>query len=63
MLTYATQTNYPTGATLECVSTNTAYAMSALLPGEGGTVNWCVDSTGASKRNATDLIGSGDAVC
>ena len=63
MLTYATQTNYPTGATLECVSTNTAYAMSALLPGEGGTVNWCVDSTGASQRNAADQIGAADPDC
>src|SRR3989344_1230515 len=63
MLSYATQSNYPTNATLECVSTGTAYAMSALLPGEGGTNNWCVDSTGASKKNGTYLIGSGDAVC
>lgn len=63
---YTTQANYPAGATLECVSVgtpSTSYAVSALLPGEGGTVNWCVDSTGASKRNATDLIGAGDATC
>ena len=62
MLTYTTASNYPTGATLSCVSVgtpSTAYAVSAVLPGAGG--NWCVDSTGASKINGT--IGSGDAVC
>jgi len=63
MLEYATQSNYPTGATLECVSTGTGYAISALLPGAGGTNNWCVDSSGASQLNATDLIGSGDVDC
>lgn len=63
MATYSDQTKYPTGATLECVSTGTAYAMSALLPGAGGTNNWCVDSTGASSQKATDTIGSADAVC
>ena len=66
MLTYTTQGNYPTGATLECVLVGTpatAYAVSALLPGAGGTNNWCVDSTGQSKLNATDLITTGDAVC
>jgi len=63
MSSYALQANYPAGATLECVTTATAYAMSALLPGEGGTANWCVDSTGKSQRNATDLIGPGDASC
>ena len=66
MLAYTTSTNYPAGATLECVLVGTpatAYAISALLPGAGGTNNWCVDSTGQSKLNATDLIGAGDAVC
>lgn len=63
MVEYATQANYPSSATLECVSTGSAYAMSALLPGLGGTNNWCVDSSGASQLNATDLIGSGDADC
>ena len=63
---YTTQANYPAGATLECVTVgtpSTAYAVSALLPGEGGTINWCVDSTGKSERNTTDDIGSGDAGC
>jgi prepilin-type N-terminal cleavage/methylation domain-containing protein len=66
MLTYTTQTNYPTNATLECVLVGTpatAYAVSALLPGAGGTNNWCVDSTGQSKLNATDQITTGDATC
>ncbi len=66
MSQYTNATNYPTLATLECVSVgtpSTAYAVSALLPGEGGTVNWCVDSTGASKRVPTDSIGSTDAGC
>ena len=63
MATYSDSANYPTGATLECVSTGTNYAMSGLLPGAGGTINWCVDSTGASSQRATDTIGAGDANC
>ena len=66
MATYTNSANYPAGATLECVTVgtpSTSYAISALLPGVGGTNNWCVDSTGQSKLDATDLIGSGDAVC
>ncbi|MBI1974669.1 MAG: type II secretion system protein [Candidatus Zambryskibacteria bacterium] len=59
MVNYTTAGNYPTGATLTCVSTGTGYAVSALLPGAGG--NWCVDSLGTSKSAGT--IGSGDAVC
>ena len=57
---------FPAGATLECVTVgtpSTAYAISALLPGAGGTNNWCVDSRGTSRQNATDLIGAGDAQC
>ena len=49
MVQYATQGNYPTGATLTCRSSATAYAVSALLPGLGGTNSWCVDSLGKSK--------------
>ncbi|MDZ4205934.1 MAG: type II secretion system protein [Patescibacteria group bacterium] len=59
-------TNYPTGATLTCVLVGTpatSYAVSALLPGAGGTNNWCVDSTGQSRLDATQLIAAGDAVC
>ena len=62
MASYATQANYPTGATLSCNSTAAAYAVSALLPGAGGTNSWCVDSKGASKSE-TAAIGSGVVVC
>ena len=53
MLDYATQANYPTNATLSCFSSAGAYAVSALLPGVGGTNSWCVDSTGKSIPRAT----------
>ena len=55
MSTYATQANYPTGATLTCYSTAGAYAMSAFLPGVGGTNSWCIDSLGFSKIRATPI--------
>ena len=58
MVQYATQANYPTGATLTCYSTAGAYAMSALLPGVGGTNSWCVDSQGNSKARATAVAGT-----
>jgi len=63
---YTTQANYPTGATLECVTVgtpSTKYAVSALLPGESSPINWCVDYSGKSQRNTTDNIASGDADC
>ena len=66
MLTYTTAGNYPTGATLTCVllgTPATSYAVSALLPGAGGTINWCVDSTGKSEQNATQDIAAGDTAC
>ena len=65
MASYATQANYPTGATLTCVTlaSPTAYAISALLAGLGGTTSWCVDSTGKSIGTATVTIGAGDAAC
>ncbi len=53
---YATQANYPSGATLSCHSSATAYAVSGLLPGRGGTISWCVDSTGKSKETLTAAI-------
>ena len=64
MLTYTTSTNYPTGATLSCraIASPASYAVSAFLPGAGGTNSWCVDSTGASKQNAT-AQGAGDTTC
>ena len=60
---YAIQANYPTNATLTCVSTGAKYAMSALLPGVGGTNSWCVDSSGSSKATPTVTIAAGDADC
>jgi prepilin-type N-terminal cleavage/methylation domain-containing protein len=46
--------NYP-GSALTCYSTAGAYAVSATLPGAGGTNSWCVDSTGASKARSTAI--------
>jgi prepilin-type N-terminal cleavage/methylation domain-containing protein len=63
MITYTTASNYPSGATMTCVSTGTKYAVSAILPGAGGTNSWCVDSTGSSKQTATVTIAAGDADC
>ena len=60
MLQYATQANYPTNATLSCFSDAGAYAVSALLPGVGGTNSWCVDSVGNSMLRATPV---GSTVC
>ncbi|MEK7227693.1 MAG: prepilin-type N-terminal cleavage/methylation domain-containing protein [Patescibacteria group bacterium] len=55
MAQYTLSTNYPAGATLSCHTSGTAYAVSALLPGEGGTNAWCVDSVGKSKHEGTNL--------
>ena len=49
------QSNYPSGATVTCYSTVSTYAVSALLPGQGDTNSWCVDSTGASKSRITPI--------
>ncbi len=57
MSQYTTQGNYPTDATLSCFSSTSAYAVSALLPGRGGTISWCVDSTGKSKETLTATTG------
>jgi prepilin-type N-terminal cleavage/methylation domain-containing protein len=62
MSTYTTAANYPTGATLACRTNGSAYAVSALLPGAGGGVAWCVDSTGKSKQIGAQL-GAGVVVC
>ncbi len=50
MYQYTLATNYPTGVTLVCHSTATAFKMSGNLPFEGG--HWCVDSLGASRKVA-----------
>lgn len=62
MAQYTLATNYPTGATLSCRTSGTAYAVSALLPGAGGTNSWCVDSLGTSRQNATAQA-AGDVTC
>ncbi|PIP56021.1 MAG: hypothetical protein CO183_01590 [Candidatus Zambryskibacteria bacterium CG_4_9_14_3_um_filter_42_9] len=58
MVQYATQANYPTGATLSCFSSADAYAVSALLPGAGAPKSWCVDSIGNSMQRATPVGGT-----
>lgn len=44
-----TLSGLPSNSTATCYSSASAYAVSATLPGVGGTNSWCVDSTGASK--------------
>ena len=60
--TYRAAASYPAGATQACYDSATAYAMSALLPGAGGGVAWCVDSLGNSRQIAANLT-SGVTVC
>ncbi|PIQ66445.1 MAG: hypothetical protein COV96_01535 [Candidatus Zambryskibacteria bacterium CG11_big_fil_rev_8_21_14_0_20_42_18] len=55
MVKFTTEDNYPNGVELTCYSTATAYAISALLPGAGGTNSWCVDSAGSAKARATPI--------
>lgn len=55
MSQYTTQSNYPTGATLTCRASAAAYAVSALLPGLGGTNSWCVDSVGKSMQRSSPI--------
>lgn len=63
MAQYTASTNYPTGATLSCHTSGTAYAVSALLTSAEGTANaWCVDSTGSSKGEAANLT-NGQTAC
>jgi prepilin-type N-terminal cleavage/methylation domain-containing protein len=63
MVTYTTAANYPTGATLACYSTGSFYAVSAILPGAGGTNSWCVDSLGNSKTRGTSILGTTPTTC
>ncbi|HEY4515574.1 MAG TPA: type II secretion system protein [Candidatus Paceibacterota bacterium] len=60
MATYVNTGNYPSGTTIVCGSTNTAYAIKAELNGD--TAYWCVDSTGAS-RSVGGAIGASASVC
>ncbi len=62
MLTYTTGSNYPTGTTIVCGSSGTAYAIKASLNNGGTAAYWCVDSTGASKQVA-GAIGASVNVC
>ena len=55
MVKFTSQSNYPNGATLTCYSTASAYAISALLPGAGGTNSWCVDSLNNSQARSTAI--------
>lgn len=56
MFEYTSSTNYPAGVVLTCRSDGPAYAVSALLPGAGGSKSWCVDSTGDSKSLDTPTV-------
>jgi prepilin-type N-terminal cleavage/methylation domain-containing protein len=64
VMPYTKGSNYPSGVVLSCHATanGDAYAVSALLPGVGGTNAWCVDSKGNSEARATNLA-SGATVC
>jgi prepilin-type N-terminal cleavage/methylation domain-containing protein len=53
MATYTTTANYPSGTTLVCNSSSSAYAVQANLATSGQY--WCVDSTGKSKAETTAL--------
>jgi prepilin-type N-terminal cleavage/methylation domain-containing protein len=53
MSKYTTASNYPSGTTLSCNSTATAYALMASFTSGGTAKYWCVDSTGASVVGAT----------
>jgi len=54
--TYTNTDNYPTGTVITCNSTDTAYAVSGLLPGAATTTSWCVDSSGNSKQISDPLV-------
>jgi prepilin-type N-terminal cleavage/methylation domain-containing protein len=53
MATYTAAANYPSGTTLVCNSSATAYAVQANLATSGQY--WCVDSTGKSKSETAAL--------
>ena len=55
---YTASSNYPSGTTLACNSSGTAYAVQANLATSGNY--WCVDSLGKSKSE-TAALGSGTA--
>lgn len=55
MLKFTTLSNYPNTVELTCYSTAGAYAISATLPGAGGTNSWCVDSVNSSVARPTPI--------
>ena len=58
MSQYTLAANFPTGSTLTCYKSGGFYAVSATLPGAGGTNSWCVSSLGESKARATAISGT-----
>lgn len=57
---YLNTANYPSGTTLLCNMSVTAYAMSALLAvPEGTNTHWCIDSFGNSKGRASAAPAAG----
>lgn len=61
-VTYMTASSYPANAAPTCRDSSSAYAVSQLLTGAGGTISWCVDSVGNS-RQITAPLGAGVTVC
>ena len=62
---YISSSAMPSNVTVKCVSTGTAYAVSANLVSSGlsdTADHWCVDSSGASTATG-DQQADGDAVC
>jgi len=60
MSTYTSVANYPSGTSIICGSTASAYAIKAELAGD--TAYWCVDSLGKSKQ-VLGAIGTTVTVC
>jgi len=53
MATQVSYGEYPAGVSITCNASDTAYAVQANL--SSANTYWCVDSTGASKQETTDL--------
>lgn len=49
---FTTVANYPSGTTLSCRASSTAWAVSASLAGGG---YWCADYTGANRQTSTAI--------
>lgn len=49
---FVTTANYPSGTTLSCRASSTAWAVSSTLFGGG---YWCTDSTGANKQTSSGV--------